>query len=86
MIMNNILKTAVGVFEIKLDSNYQAQLVFDSVNLEIINSPSHRSKLEMFLKDSTIIIKISAEDSTSFRASLNYSIKLIILSIDILNL
>lgn len=86
MIKNIILKSVEGIFEIELDSHSQAKIVFDSVNPEIISSPSQRSKLSIFLEDSKIIIKISAKDSTSFRASLNSSIKWIILSNDILNL
>ena len=86
MIDGIFLKSVEGIFEIKLDSQFQAQVVFDSVNPEIITSPSQRSKLEMFLENSTIVIKISAQDSTSFRASLNSSIKWIILSLDLLNL
>lgn len=86
MIKNVFLKSVEGEFVFVLDSQFQASIIFDSVNPEIITSPSQRSKIEMSLIDSTIIIKISAKDSTSFRASLNSSIKWILLSLEIFNL
>lgn len=86
MIKDVFLKSVEGLFEFNLESQLQAQIIFDSIYPETINFPSQRSKLEIFLDDSKIIIKISAQDSTSFRASLNSSIKWMLLSLEIFNL
>lgn len=86
MIKDVFLNSVEGVFVFNLDSQFQAKIIFDSVYPEIISSPSQRSKLEMFLNGSNITVKISAQDSTSFRASLNSSIKWILLSLEVFNL
>lgn len=86
MIQNTPLKSVESEIEIVLDSNLQAQVVFTSVNPEIISSPSQRSSMEMLVKGKSIFLKIKSKDSASFRASLNSSIKWIMLSLDILDL
>lgn len=86
MIQNTPLKSVESEIEIVLDSNLQAQVVFTSVNPEIISSPSQRSSMEMLVKGKSIFLKIKSKDSASFRASLNSSIKWIMLSLDVLEL
>lgn len=86
MIQNTPLKSVESEIEIVFDSNLQAQVVFTSVNPEIISSPSQRSSMEMLVKGKSIFLKIKSKDSASFRASLNSSIKWIILSLDVLDL
>lgn len=86
MIQNTPLKSVESEIEIVLDSNLQAQVVFTSVNPEIISSPSQRSSMEMLVKGKSIFLKIKSKDSASFRASLNSSIKWIMLSLDVLDL
>lgn len=80
------LKSVESEIEIIFDSNSQAQVVFDAVNPEISSSPSKRSSMEMVLNGKSIFIKIQSIDSASFRASLNSSIKWIILSMEIFDL
>lgn len=86
MIENTPLKSVESEIEIIMDSQLQAQVVFDSVNPEIISSPSQRSSMEMTIDGKTIFIKINSKDSASFRASLNSSIKWILLSIEVFDL
>ena len=86
MIENTPLKSVESEIEIIMDSKLQAQVVFDSVNPEIISSPSQRSSMEMKIDGKTIFIKIKSKDSASFRASLNSSIKWILLSIEVFDL
>lgn len=86
MIQNTPLKSVESEIEIVFDSNLQAQVVFDSVNPEIISSPSQRSSMDMLVKGKSIFLKIKSKDSASFRASLNSSIKWIMLSLDVLDL
>ncbi|PKL67922.1 MAG: hypothetical protein CVV28_04145 [Methanobacteriales archaeon HGW-Methanobacteriales-1] len=86
MIQNTPLKSVESEIEIVFDSNLQAQVVFTSVNPEIISSPSQRSSMEMLVKGKSIFLKIKSKDSASFRASLNSSIKWIMLSLDVLDL
>lgn len=86
MIENTPLKSVESEIEIIMDSQLQAQVVFDSVNPEIISSPSQRSSMEMAIDGKTIFIKIKSKDSASFRASLNSSIKWILLSIEVFDL
>lgn len=86
MIQNTPLKSVKSEIEIILDSKLQAQVIFDSVNPEIISSPSQRSSMEMSLKNKSIFINIQSQDSASFRASLNSSIKWILLSLEVFDL
>jgi KEOPS complex subunit Pcc1 len=86
LIENTPLKSVESEIEIIMDSQLQAQVVFDSVNPEIISSPSQRSSMEMTIDGKTIFIKINSKDSASFRASLNSSIKWILLSIEVFDL
>jgi len=86
LIQDSPLKSVESEIEIVLDSNLQAQIVFDSVKPEIISSPSQRSSMEMLVKGKSIFLKIKSKDSASFRASLNSSIKWIMLSLEVFEL
>ncbi|MDO5849377.1 MAG: KEOPS complex subunit Pcc1 [Methanobrevibacter sp.] len=71
---------------IEFDNENQARIVYDSIILELKTAPDYRSSIEMDIEDNTILIKIDAQDATSFRASFNSVIKWIKLSLDIHNL
>jgi KEOPS complex subunit Pcc1 len=86
LIENTPLKSVESEIEIIFDSNSQAQVVFDAVNPEISSSPSKRSSMEMIVNGKSIFIKIQSNDSASFRASLNSSIKWIMLSMEVFEL
>lgn len=86
MSLNTPLKSVESEILIELDDPKQAELIFTSVFPEIYSSPSQRSSMTMDLQGKNIQINIKATDATSFRASLNSSLKWIILSLDVLNL
>jgi KEOPS complex subunit Pcc1 len=68
---------------IEMDNSSQAKIVYDAIILEFATAPDYRSEMLVQLKDSAILININAKDSTSFRASINSSIKWIKLSLEI---
>ena len=67
----------------EFDNESQAKIIYESILLEFETAPDYRSSMNLELKDSKIIINIDAEDSTSFRASVNSAIKWIKLSLEI---
>ena len=69
--------------EIEFDSSNQAKIVHDAVLLEFEGSPDFRSKMSIVQDDNILVLKICAEDATSFRASLNSAIKCMNLSLEI---
>ncbi|MGN0177565.1 MAG: KEOPS complex subunit Pcc1 [Methanobrevibacter sp.] len=71
---------------IELEDNTQAKIIYDSIILEFSTAPDFRSSMTIDLDGSNIIINIDAEDSTSFRASINSAIKWIKLALEINNL
>ena len=60
---------------IELEDNTRAKIIYDSIILEFSTAPDFRSSMTIDLDESNIIINIDAEDSTSFRASVNSAIK-----------
>lgn len=79
----NTLNSVKGNIIIDLESEKVAKIVFDSVLLEFDSSPDYRSKMNITLNNTELIINIKSEDATSFRASINSAIKWISLAIDI---
>ncbi|MCI6994365.1 KEOPS complex subunit Pcc1 [uncultured Methanobrevibacter sp.] len=71
---------------IELEDNTRAKIIYDSIILEFSTAPDFRSSMTIDLDESNIIINIDAEDSTSFRASVNSAIKWIKLALEINNL
>ena len=61
----------------------QAKIVYDSILLEFETAPDYRSSMDIALESNSIIIRIDAEDATSFRASINSAIKWIKLAVEI---
>ena len=68
---------------IELEDNTRAKIIYDSIILEFSTAPDFRSSMTIDLDESNIIINIDAEDSTSFRASVNSAIKWIKLALEI---
>lgn len=64
----------------------RAKIIYESIILEFETAPDYRSSMSLTLDESRILIRIDAEDSTSFRASVNSAIKWIKLSLEINNL
>ena len=86
MIDNSPLESVKSEINIEFENSKQAEIIYDSIILEFQTAPDYRSSMDLTLKDNCIIINIDAQDSTSFRASVNSAIKWINLSLQINNL
>jgi KEOPS complex subunit Pcc1 len=86
MIENSPLESVKSKIEVEFDNSAQAKIIYDSIILEFETAPDYRSSMDLILEDKSIIINIDAQDSTSFRASVNSAIKWINLSLQINNL
>ena len=86
MIEETPLESVKSNISIEFENNQQAQIVYDSIILEFETAPDFRSSMTIELIGSSIIINIDAEDSTSFRASVNSAIKWVNLALEINNL
>ncbi|MEE0940029.1 KEOPS complex subunit Pcc1 [Methanobrevibacter sp.] len=71
---------------IEFENSNQAKIIYDSIILEFDTAPDYRSSMTIELDGSNILINVDAEDSTSFRASVNSAIKWIKLALEINNL
>ena len=80
------LMSVESEIQIEFDTPAQAELIFNSVKPEISSSPSQRSSMKMRVEENLLYLKINAIDATSFRASLNSSIRWIILSLEVLDI
>ena len=86
MIDESPLESVKSDIAIKFENSSQAKIVYDSIILEFNTAPDYRSSMTIDLEDDKILINIDAEDSTSFRASVNSAIKWIKLALEINNL
>ena len=86
MIDESPLESVKSNIIIEFENESQAKIVYDSILLEFSTAPDFRSSMTIDLDGSNIIINIDAEDSTSFRASINSAIKWIKLALEINNL
>lgn len=82
----NALNSLEATVEINMDSEQESRVIFESLSPELESSPSSRANMKMDREGSTLYLKIHARDAPSFRASLNSSIRWIILSLEMLNL
>ena len=80
------LESVKSNISIEFESSSQAQIIYDAIILEFETAPDFRSSMTIDLDGSNILINIDAEDSTSFRASVNSAIKWIKLALQINNL
>lgn len=86
MIDGSPLERVKSSIVIEFENSSQAKIIYDSILLEFSTAPDFRSSMTIDLNDSNIIINIDAEDSTSFRASVNSAIKWMNLALEINNL
>lgn len=86
MIDDSPLESVKSQIDVEFENSNQAKIIYDSILLEFNTAPDYRSSMDLTLEDNKIIITIDAEDSTSFRASVNSAIKWINLSLQINNL
>ena len=83
MIDESPLERVKSNITVEFDNADQAKIIYDSILLEFNTAPDFRSSMTIDLNESNIIINIDAEDSTSFRASVNSAIKWIKLALEI---
>lgn len=86
MNVDSPLESIKSDIAIEFENQKQAKIIYESIILEFETAPDYRSSMSLTLDESRILIKIDAEDSTSFRASVNSAIKWIKLSLEINNL
>ena len=86
MIDETPLESVKSDITIEFDNAQDAKIVYDSIILEFDTAPDYRSSMTIDLDGENILINIDAEDSTSFRASINSAIKWIRLALEINNL
>ncbi|WP_407423273.1 KEOPS complex subunit Pcc1 [Methanobrevibacter sp.] len=86
MIDESPLESVKSDIAIEFASGSQAKIIYDSIILEFSTAPDYRSSMTIDLEENRILINIDAEDSTSFRASVNSAIKWIKLALEINNL
>lgn len=86
MNVDSSLESIKSDIAIEFENQKQAKIIYESIILEFETAPDYRSSMSLTLDESRILIRIDAEDSTSFRASVNSAIKWIKLSLEINNL
>ena len=86
MNVDSPLESIKSEIVIEFENQKQAKIIYESIILEFETAPDYRSSMSLTLDESRILIRIDAEDSTSFRASVNSAIKWIKLSLEINNL
>lgn len=73
-----------GEFQIQLEDEKTAHIIYKAIKPEIENSPSTRSKMKIKLEDNLILLKIESKDSTAFRAAINSTLRWIKLAYDMI--
>ena len=86
MIDESPLERVKSDISVEFESDCQAKIIYEAIILEFDTAPDFRSSMTIELDGSMILINIDAEDSTSFRASVNSAIKWIKLALEINNL
>ena len=86
MIDDSPLERVKSNISVEFENPNQAEIIYESIILEFETAPDFRSSMTIELEGSNILIDIDAEDSTSFRASVNSAIKWIKLALEINNL
>lgn len=86
MNVDSPLESIKSDIAIEFENQKKAKIIYESIILEFETAPDYRSSMSLTLDESRILIRIDAEDSTSFRASVNSAIKWIKLSLEINNL
>ena len=74
MIDETPLESVKSNISVEFESSDQAKIIYDAIILEFETAPDFRSTMTIELDGSSILIDIDAQDSTSFRASVNSAI------------
>jgi KEOPS complex subunit Pcc1 len=80
------LKQVESLIELEFPSSSDAKIVFQAIRPEIRESPSERTSTEIECESNILKISITAQDTTSLRASLNSYLRWVMLSNEILEL
>lgn len=83
MIDESPLEHVKSNIAVEFESSNQAEIIYDAIILEFETAPDFRSSMTIELDGSNIMINIDADDSISFRASVNSAIKWIKLALEI---
>lgn len=86
MTKKKILNNIETVFSIELDSDSDAEIVYNSIKPEVSYAHNERSTTEIELEKNRIVIKIFSNDVVSLRASINSYVRWIKLSAEILKI
>ena len=81
MIDETPLESVKSDISVEFENDVQAKIIYDAIILEFETAPDFRSTMTIELEGSKILINIDAQDSTSFRASVNSAIKWIKLAL-----
>ena len=74
MNVDSPLESIKSDIAIEFENQKQAKIIYESIILEFETAPDYRSSMSLTLDEYRILIRIDAEDSTSFRASVNLSL------------
>jgi KEOPS complex subunit Pcc1 len=80
------LKKVESLIELEFPSSSDAEIVLRAIEPEIMESPSERTSTEIECESNILKISITAQDTTSLRASLNSYLRWVMLSNEILEL
>lgn len=83
---NNILDNIETIFEVELDNNHDAKIMYNSIKPELSFARNERSTTTIDIKDNKIILIINSKDVVSLRASINSYVRWINLSNEILKI
>jgi KEOPS complex subunit Pcc1 len=83
---SDILTGIETELEIEFNTNKEAEIVLKSIKPEINGSPSDRTSVCIDIHENTLKLTIDAQDTASFRASLNSYLRWIKLSYEVINL
>jgi KEOPS complex subunit Pcc1 len=72
--------------EIEFENQEEAEIVLEAIKPEIDGSPSDRTSVSINIQESRLKMIINADDSASFRASINSYLRWIKLSKEIIDL
>jgi KEOPS complex subunit Pcc1 len=79
----NIPEHIKAEFKIKFESLKGAEVVLKTIEIELKSAPSERSSVTASLDGKILYLTIDAQDTPSFRASINSYLRWIILSHEI---
>jgi KEOPS complex subunit Pcc1 len=83
---SQFLEQVESELKIEFKNSKDAEIVLESITPEINGSPSDRTSVSIDVHERILKIIINAEDTASFRASLNSYLRWIKLSNEIINL